>query len=823
MSISNPKLALAHEYVAETNCHIFLTGKAGTGKTTFLQTLKKKTAKRMIVTAPTGVAAINAGGVTLHSFFQMPFGPFLPGSAGEEQQRRFNKQKIQIIKSLDLLVIDEISMVRADLLDGVDAVLRRYRRAHLPFGGVQLLMIGDLHQLPPVVKEAEWRLLQPYYDSPYFFSSKALGQSELVAIELEHIYRQTDLEFIKLLNRVRDNSLDPATLQTLNQRYIPDFSPADHEGYIILSTHNSKVDTTNHSKLDGLASKAHQFQAVVEGEFPEYSYPTAALLEVKVGAQVMFVRNDSSPEKLYFNGKIGKVTKIADREIRVQCPGEAKEIVVEPATWENITYEVDATTKEIVENKIGKFIQYPLKLAWAITIHKSQGLTFERAVIDAQSAFAHGQVYVALSRCKTFGGLILSSPITAQAVKTDPTVLRFTAAERQGVASPAQLAAAKIAYQQRLLLDCFDFSLLGSHLQRLTRVGQQNAQLLHLSGVDDLGGLSRTILSEIVEVGERFKRQLQALFAHHTLPEADPAILERVGKASVYFQEKIDTLLGGVLKDLTLDTDNKELRKLAKNALARLTTETAVKMAAVKSCASGFAPAGYLRALSGAELDLAPPREKKGATAEYTAAQVGQPELFQRLKEWRTKKAEATGLAPVQIIHQKTLIQLAVALPDTLAALKKIKGIGPQALHNYGEELVALIGEYRRDHEIVEVLLPEPAISAELVGQRGKERGDTKKVSLELFHTGLALGEIAEKRGLSLATIEGHLAFWVEEGALEIGELLAPEKLHTISKTVQTMSDKTLSEIKAALGDHYTYGEIKLTKAHLKHLLAREM
>ncbi len=425
MNTANPELQLADDFVRQTNCHIFLTGRAGTGKTTFLHDLKKKAGKRMVVTAPTGVAAINAGGMTLHSFFQLPFGPFIPGDNTYLGQHRFSREKINIVKTLDLLVIDEISMVRADLLDGVDYVLKRYRHSSLPFGGVQLLLIGDLHQLPPVVKEAEWQLLRQYYDSPYFFASLALRETELIPIELRHIYRQSDARFIDLLNRVRDNLLDPSSLKELNSRCIPDFTPADNEGYITLCTHNSGADAINQGKLQQLPTKATSSGRHRRGLSRNTAYPTSARLELKVGAQVMFVRNDASPEKRYFNGRIGKITGISGDFISVQCPEDSSEIEVEQATWENIEYKIDPETLEISQNTVGSFEQFPLKLAWAITIHKSQGLTFERAVVDARAAFAHGQVYVALSRCKTFDGLVLSSPLSAVGVKTDVTVARF--------------------------------------------------------------------------------------------------------------------------------------------------------------------------------------------------------------------------------------------------------------------------------------------------------------------------------------------------------------------------------------------------------------
>ncbi|MEJ2041431.1 MAG: AAA family ATPase, partial [Desulfosarcinaceae bacterium] len=371
MSISNPELQLAEEFVQHTNCHIFLTGKAGTGKTTFLHHIKNKSPKRLVVTAPTGVAAINAGGVTLHSFFQLPLGPFVPGSEAQLNQHRMRKEKKNIMKTLDLLVIDEISMVRADLLDGVDTILRRYRRNDLPFGGVQLLMIGDLQQLPPVVKKPEWQLLQRYYDSPYFFSSAALGRTEWIPIELKHIYRQSDQHFIELLNRVRGNRLDSGTLEKLNARHIPDFSARDGQSYITLCSHNRSADAINETRLNSLEGQSLRFNAELEGDFPEQAYPTAAELEFKTGAQVMFIRNDMSADKKYFNGKIGEITSMSPGTVEVACPGDPDRIKVEKTTWENIEYSLDPDTAEISQKVIGTFSQYPLKLAWAITIHKS--------------------------------------------------------------------------------------------------------------------------------------------------------------------------------------------------------------------------------------------------------------------------------------------------------------------------------------------------------------------------------------------------------------------------------------------------------------------
>jgi hypothetical protein len=828
----NPELVLADEFIRDTGCNIYLTGKAGTGKTTFLHNLKKKSPKRMIVTAPTGVAAINAGGVTLHSFFQMPFGPFVPGSE-TTARHRFNKEKVNIIKSLDLLVIDEISMVRADLLDGVDAVLRRYRRSNLPFGGVQLLLIGDLHQLSPVVKDIDWRLLGQYYDSPYFFSSNSLRQTELITIELKYIYRQEDDYFIELLNRVRDNNLDQATLASLNARHINGFADTGHEGngYITLCTHNHSADTINTSRLKKLTQRTHRFDAEIEGEFPEHSFPTALTLEVKPQAQVMFVRNDSTPEKRFFNGKIGKISRISGNKIWIKCPDDVDEIMVEPATWENIDYSLDQETLEITENKIGAFIQYPLKLAWAITIHKSQGLTFDRAIIDAQAAFAHGQVYVALSRCRTLEGMVLSSPLSPRAVKTDRTVLRFVEQAGKDVPTAERLAIAKIRYQQRLLLECFDFKELQVLFSRLLSIVDRNPELIKILGAGNLQELRQKTVNEICTVGANFRCQLQGLFTEAVFPAEDPAILERLQKASAYFQEKFDTGLGLYVDQLQIETDNKDLRKKAKRLCKLLQEETVVKLAAVKSCASGFSTSQYLRALSMAEIEAAAKlktgeqkeRQTK-TTITYTEADIDHPELFQTLREWRAEKAQEMGVPHFHILHQKTLIQIVVNLPDSINALMKIKGIGKKLAEKYGQELVALVTDYREQKNIVEVILPTTTDGQQEDSKKSRDletpKIETKQLSLQLFQQGLSPAQIADKRDMVISTIEGHLAHFVTRGELPIERLLSPEKQQLIEEKLQQMPDKKLSEIKLALPGDYSYGEIKFVRAHLEKLAA---
>ncbi len=824
MSTTNQELQLAGDFVRYTGCNIFLTGKAGTGKTTFLHNLQKNSVKRMIITAPTGVAAMNAGGVTLHSFFQLPFGPFLPGSEshGHNRQRqfRFSKEKKRIIQSLDLLVIDEISMVRADLLDAVDAVLRRHRRSSLPFGGVQLLMIGDLYQLSPVARHDEWMLLQQYYDSVYFFSSKALAATELVTIELQHIYRQSDTEFIKILNRIRENRLDQTTLTKLNRRYIENFMPTDDQGYITLTTHNRSARSINETRLQGLDRKEYRFRADISGEFAEHSYPAPATLRLKEGAQVMFIRNDPSPDKRYYNGKIGTVSRIADNTIIVTCPGDDEEIVVEPVSWQNIKYTLNEENKEIQEDIIGEFEQYPLKLAWAITIHKSQGLTFDKAIIDAESAFTHGQVYVALSRCKTFEGMVLRSPVSSLGAQTDQAVMDFDDQARQNPPSETRLEGAKIRYQQQLILECFDFGLLRNRMNYLAGLLQGNSRIVQVSGIGDIGRWKQMAAENIFSVSENFRQQLKTIFTQGNLPESDPVIQERINKASQWFQEKFRLIFGESVQKLHIETDNKELRKKINRALNNLKEEIVIKEAGIRSCQHGFSATDYLRAVSGAAVDFQPEKTRKSQPPSYSEADIDHPELFQILKKWRSSKAEELGIAHFQILHQRVLIQIVVFLPDNLADLKNIKGVGKKTIEKYGEDLVRLVSNYRKKHGIEKVNLPEPEKVAE--ENRSKKSAarpaNTRQISFDLFNDGLDIAQIAEKRGLVQSTIEGHLCFFVEKGTLDINKLLSAEKQQAIETQLAAIENFSLSQVKKELGDDYSYGEIKLLLAHRKYV-----
>ena len=697
----NPELKLAFDFVQYTGKSLFLTGKAGTGKTTFLRNLKEISPKRMIVVAPTGVAAINAGGVTIHSMFQLPFGPYLPEyqqSGSNFNANRFYKEKINIIRSIDLLVIDEISMVRADLLDGIDAVLRRFRTHSKPFGGVQLLMIGDLQQLAPVVKEDEWSILQEHYQTPYFFSSRALLETDYTSIELKRVYRQSDIRFISILNKIRDNCLDRESLAELNKRYIPYF---DEKGYIMLTTHNYRSKQINQVKLDKLDKKAYTFQAKTEGDFPEYTYPTDGKLVLKENAQVMFVKNDSSEEKRYFNGKIGKIHAIKQDLIQVICPGEKDIITVTPEIWENMKYEIDEESKEIKETRTGSFSQYPLKTAWAITIHKSQGLTFEKAIIDVNASFAHGQVYVALSRCKSLEGMVLTAPLSERSIISDHSVKAFTDSVQNKTPSNAILQQSMAEYQLQLLLDLFDFTSIQRNIYRCLKIATENPGSLPSSVNETFEKALHLSGTELTNVADKFKVQIYALAPQGI--ETNALLQERIQKAANYFSEKLRSSVIDPIMNLSIITDNKQVKKQWKDASQRLYNELNIKKACLSETLSGFDIKRQLQAKSVAMLEEQKNPIKSSTKKDETQTQTSQtkqetlthPELFEIIRKWRAAKATELGMPAYIILHQKTLFDLVEKLPVSFVELSKVSGFGKTKIQQYGTEILELIREYR--------------------------------------------------------------------------------------------------------------------------------
>ena len=604
---NNPELQLAWQFIENTGTHLFLTGKAGTGKTTFLRRLKEQSPKRMVILAPTGIAAINAGGVTIHSFFQLSFAPFVPETTFNSSQThyRFSKEKRNIIRSMDLLVIDEISMVRADLLDAVDATLRRYRDREKPFGGVQLLMIGDLQQLAPVVKDNEWELLRKHYETPYFFASHALKETVYMTIELKKVYRQSDTFFLSLLNKIRENKADDEVLNELNRRYQPGFQPQKEEGYIRLTTHNYQAQKVNDRELASLSGKAYHFRAEIEGDFPEYSYPADELLTIKEGAQIMFLKNDPSSEKRYYNGMIGEVVTVNDAGIIVRGKGNKSEFQLLPEEWGNYKYVLNEETKEITEVIEGTFRQYPIRLAWAITIHKSQGLTFERAIIDARNSFAHGQTYVALSRCKTLEGMVLESPLRREAIISDATVDNFTKAVEQNKPGSQQLNDMQKAYFFDLLSDLFNFYSIDQAYKRLLRLIDEDLYKLFPKQLAEYKALEPRIKEKIVEVSQRFRNQYTRLIHESEDYATNQELQERIRSGAGYFHKELEPVRA-LYNKTNMPLDNKELRKLLAERMQALDDALWIKESLLEavSARGRFAITDYLKLKAKAMLSL---------------------------------------------------------------------------------------------------------------------------------------------------------------------------------------------------------------------------
>jgi hypothetical protein len=803
--ISNQELDLAWEFVNNTNRSIFLTGKAGTGKTTFLHLLKMKSLKRLVVVAPTGVAAINAKGVTIHSFFQMPFGPILPDTDLNNSSgfnRKFSKTKINIIKSMDLLVIDEISMVRADLLDGIDRTLRRFRNRNKVFGGVQVLMIGDLQQLSPVIKETEWQLLKPFYKNGFFFSSQAYQACDAVTIELKHIYRQENPKFIEILNEIRNNVLSEASAIELNKRFIPDFIPEPDAGYISLTTHNNKAEAANKVELDKLDTKAFTYDAIVEGKFPEYAYPNNDLLKLKVGAQVMFIKNDSSPDKRYFNGKIGKVILLDTDEVVVHCPDDDFNIVTTPEVWENINYTVNAETKAITEEKIGAFTQMPIRLAWSITIHKSQGLTFEKAIIDAQGAFAHGQTYVALSRCKSLEGLVLKSKINSNQIISDSNVISFNKNAEQNEPDKAVLESSQKMFQLDLIAEVFDFYEFVYPVNRVLDIYYKNRSSIE-GKVEAPTLIIKDTITNFLKVSNGFNAQLKQLSVSEGLAEVSDQIQKRFKKAITYFKSETETNIVAPLKDFGFTTDNKAVGiDLTKN-LDAIEELLEVKQLYFNGLTKGFSTNTILE-LRAKSVFLA--KEKPKKTRKAVIEGTTNVELFELLRELRNEIANENNLIHYQVFTQKALYEICETLPLTKKELLQVNGIGKTRVEKYGKAILKVIQAFCDENGIE--TSNEKEIFEDLKPKRVKV--DTKKLSLELFKSGKTIEAIANERELNENTIFGHLVSFIPSGDVKITDLMPIEHYKELTKIIPKKTFEGLSDLKQQLNDKYSYGELKL-------------
>ena len=791
----NPELELALQFIDKTDRNLFITGKAGTGKTTFLHKIKNDSLKRMVIVAPTGVAAINAKGVTIHSFFQMPFGPILPNQiANTNQQRKFSKTKIDIIKSLDLVIIDEISMVRADLLDAIDQVMRRYKNRNKVFGGAQILMIGDLQQLAPVVKPNEWSLLQQHYETVYFFSSKAYQEANVVSIELKHIYRQKNENFIQILNEIRTNTLSDSSAEILNKNYNPSFSPSKEEGYITLTTHNNRANLINNSELNKLKIKSTFFNAEISGKFSENAYPNAERLELKVGAQVMFLKNDSSTDKRYYNGKIGIITAISKESVSVQCPNEVDEIVTEKETWSNINYSINEETKAIKEEMIGAFSQIPLRLAWAITIHKSQGLTFEKAIIDAEASFAHGQTYVALSRCTSLDGLVLKTPITSSAIINDNTVSVFNESVEENHPDERILNESEKHFQLNLISEILDYQPLLYPTTRLIDIFYKNQTSIKGDVIDHLQTIKDEGVVALMKVSNGFKNQLLQISEDAILSENSSQIQERFIKAIAYFIIKTKGDILKPLNTITFSTDNKAVQKDFSKQLDSLKEKLLEKLFVLQKLTNGFKVQDYLEVRAKAVLQKSEPVKKKKVVSKRD------PILSIKLRELRDEISKDLGIAHFQIFTQETLYAMCDELPRTEKELLKIVGMGKTRVTKYGEAVLEAIDSYCKDNGI-----------NKLNEQKKEDKKPTKQISYELFKSGLSVKDIAKERGLTSGTIENHLANYITSGDINVLELIELKRYNKVRNEIESAGEvKGLTALKEKVDGGITYMELKM-------------
>lgn len=817
------------DFVTQTNQSVFLTGKAGTGKTTLLRYIKLHCTKQMAVVAPTGVAAVNAGGTTIHSLFQLPFQPFLPQHTRQLLETvKYQRNRLTLLRQLELLIIDEVSMVRADVLDAIDAVLRSVRRRHNEaFGGVQVLLIGDMFQLPPVIKNEEQIILSSVYPSAFFFDAQVLQHHKPVYIELKKVFRQSDQTFIDLLNKVRNNQMDAPAIALINSRYNPHLTQAQLQQRITLTTHNHKADAINQTALANLKGKTFYFKATVKGHFPERNYPADETLGLKLGARVMFLKND--PEKRFFNGKIGLITAISDTEIKVRSEGDTYDITVVPETWENINYAVNKSTNQIEEDKQGEYSQYPLRLAWAITIHKSQGLTFDEVIIDAQEAFSAGQVYVALSRCRSLEGLTLKTPLHIQSLYNDQNVLSFSETATHQDSIHNTFRTAKKNYIAVVLLQLFQFAELLDLCNDLKGYIQLHQKHLSHAGLTWFQELY-TKLETIQSTASKFKLQLEPLTTLSLNPESDLALQERISKAAIYFETQLQTIVQH-LKNHVLTTESKITHQDISPLLQSLYEETYTKHYLINGCTNGFILQTFVK--HKLQLLLPPIRLSAYATAKHDfKSNTSHPALLRALFLLRDDIVEETGQPIYMIAKKETLEEMAEFLPLKISDLFMIKGFGKARVEAYGERFLQLVQNYCNETNIESNMLAKnPAmkkkekakkIKIEKTKAEPKDEGktsepkvNTKQKSFELFQQLNSIEAVAKERGFSVSTIEGHLAHYIKNGTLSINSLVTPERLQVMEAVLNKVnSNEGLTAALGLLPVGYGYGELKMVLAH---------
>ncbi len=809
---------LAYRFITETNESIFLTGKAGTGKTTFLKYLREHSSKNMVVAAPTGVAAINAGGVTLHSLFQLPFHPFLPTDNNRQEllgKIRYQKQRLQLLRKIELLVIDEVSMVRCDVLDAIDAILRSVRRDHSTlFGGVQMLFIGDLYQLPPVATRNEWdELLSNYYASPFFFDSKAVKEQAPLLIELNKIYRQKEESFVDLLNKVRNNLMEQEDFEALSQRFVPNFQPAAEEKYITLTSHNNQADNINFAKLHKLNAPAFTYKARIEDEFPENIYPAEAELVLKEGTQVMFIKNDTATKK-YFNGKIGIVSSLSNDKITVNCDGEEIEVFEE--TWENTRYTLNKADEKLEQKVLGQFFQYPLRLAWAITIHKSQGLTFTKVMIDAASSFSSGQVYVALSRCTSLDGIVLLSKIPPSAIYSNQKVVEGQSALVPKGSLAERFRGARQVFTLQLLSEIFLLEEPEKAIRFLKYVVDNNKNKLN----DVAKEWTMEFLEEITKqkiTAEKFISQVQQLMRDNPVIENNELLQQRIQAATGYFLPALEKMKGQ-LQQHPLVTEHKETATTVDEALLETMTAFVKTIYSIQYCKEPFTIAGYLKH----KLNLGIPRmhiSSYAANKKQTAASdIPNAELFFALKAWRDKTCNEQDLPIYYVANNNSLKEIAAYLPLTPQHLQQLSGFGKAKADKYGDEILEMVQGYCDKHNLetnIELKSANPKRQRKNPPEKTSDKIPSAVISMQLYKEGKDIAAITKERNLAASTIESHLTSFVKTGEIKVDAFADETTVNIIAEYLNTNPDKQHGEIRTLLNNAYSFVQIRAVANHL--------
>lgn len=740
------------QFINQTSQNLFLTGKAGTGKTTLLHEIIKTTHKNVVVVAPTGIAALNAGGMTIHSLFQLPFSTFIPEYSSppfsdfikfETKQTLFrhfkmSQQKKSVIRCMELLVIDEVSMLRPDLLDAIDFMLQSIRKNNRLFGGVQVLFIGDLMQLPPVIKDEEWKILKKYYSGKFFFHAQVIQQNPLLYIELTKIYRQKDTVFIELLNSLRNNQITTKDLVFLNQFVNPNFSVRDHKGFVTLTTHNNKADAINSQALNDLKGQNSTFYPEIVGDFPEKMFPLEEQLHLKVGAQVMFVKNDLSPEKRFFNGKMAEIKALSEKEILVYFSEEKSTLVVERQEWKNIRYTVDPNTKEIEEEVLGTFVHYPIKLAWAITVHKSQGLTFDKAALDVSQVFLPGQAYVALSRLRSLEGLVLLAPLQVNGISSDVDVMNYAKNKADETILESTLNKATKLYISNYLKASFDWKELTQEWRNLLFSFAKSSARPKKESMEQWIKFQLEALESIQEPSLKFQHQLDCLFV---VEEVDYDFIEkRIFAAYEYFFKVMDAIVSELLWKLEEVKRTKRSKEIfeALSALEELQITSVLQMKKAK--------------------------------------------LLSRILVSRGTISKST-LTSSEIQNYKK-----VRLESIQTEFKKMHG----SLIEIEEE------RYTRKSKRSKVT-----------------KKSTLEETYELWLAKNSIKEIAATRKLTPETISGHIAKLIESGTISIHNVLPEDKIIQLQKAFKGYKGETLNPLKEKYGEEFTWEELKLFKASL--------